>query len=54
MTKKSAIEINARSKAYPSHFDLMLIRKVTGYEQNGKIDARVPIYQAQIITLRRN
>ena len=49
MTKKPAMEINTSS-----HLDLMLIRKVTGYEQNDKIDARVPIYQAQIITLRRN
>jgi len=43
MTKKLAMEINTSS-----HLDLMLIRKVIGYEQKNKIDAKVPIYQAII------
>ena len=44
MTKKPAMEINTSS-----HLDLMLIRKVIGYEQNDKIDAKTPIYQAHYV-----
>ena len=36
MTKKPAIELNTSS-----HLDLMLIRKVIGYEQNDKVDVKV-------------
>ena len=46
MTKKAAVELNTSS-----HLDLMLIRKVIGYEQNDKIDAKIPIYQAHYILM---
>ena len=49
MTKKQAIEINGRNALQPSHLDLMLIRKVIGYEQNEKVNAKVPIYQAHYV-----
>ena len=44
MTKKATAEINVNS-----HLDLMLIRKVIGYEQNDKIDAKAPLYQAHYV-----
>ena len=46
MTKKAAVELNTSS-----HLDLLLIRKVIGYEQNDKVDAKVPIYQAHYVLM---
>ena len=44
MTKKAAVELNTSS-----HLDLLLIRKVIGYEQNDKVDVKAPIYQAHYV-----
>ena len=46
MTRRSAVELNTSS-----HLDLMLIRKVIGYEQNDKVDVKIPIYQAHYILM---